>query len=83
MSFNVGVTPKQKGEIMINKVAERIVKPAEQQVVKASTYIEEKVAPNVSLESLYSSPFALIRSSAPASEAVRPAGVGEILHFFG
>ncbi len=83
MSFNIGVTLKQKGEIMINKVAERVVKPVEQQVVKASTYIEEKVAPKVSLESLYSSPFALIKVSTNPVEQVRPAGVGEILNFFG
>ncbi len=68
---------------MVNKVAERFVKPVEQQVVKASTYIEEKVAPKVSLDSIYSSPFALVKTSVPAAEAARPAGVGEILNFFG
>lgn len=83
MSFNVGVTLKQKGEIMINKVAERIVNPAEQQVVRASTYIEEKLVPKVSVESMYSSPFALVGATTPTKEVVRPAGVGEILHFFG
>lgn len=70
MSFNVFVTLKQKGEKMINKVAERVVKPVEQQVVKASTYIEEKVAPKASVESLYTSPFASTNVKDVVSENV-------------
>lgn len=83
MSFNSGVTLKQKGEKMINKVTESVVRPVEQQVVRASTYIEEKVVPKVSVESMYSSPFAAINIATPVKEAVCPAGVGGILHFFG
>lgn len=73
MSFNVFVTPKQKGEKMINKVSftgretmltQKVARPVEQQVIKASTYIEEVIprvfeeAPKASVESLYTSPFA-------------------------
>lgn len=83
MSFNVGVTPTEKEKNMNNKIGPQIVNALEPEVVKASTYIEEKVLPRASAESLYSSPYAVINIATPAKEAVCPAGVGDILHFFG
>jgi len=68
---------------MINKIFPKVTRPVEQQVVKASTYIEEKVAPKIaeapkkSIETLYSSPFA------PIGEGVKPDNAGEILFTFG
>lgn len=95
MSFNDSVTPEQKGEKMINKVSftgretlltENLVKPVEQQVVKASTYIAETVVPKSAeavetaeqaLSRMYASPYA------PTGEAVKPANAGEKLYIFG
>ncbi len=83
----------KKGENMINKVSftgretlltGNLAKPVEQQVIKASTYIEEKVAPKVAetseqaLSRIYSSPFAPIEQVAQTTQ-----DVGKILNFFG
>lgn len=80
MSFNVGVTPNRKGEKMINKVVSKAVEP---QVVRASTYIEEKVAPKVSKLPEYFSPCTPVETAVNLDKAVKPAGVGDVLHFFG
>lgn len=95
MSFNDSVAPEQKGEKMINKVSftgretlltEKLAKPVEQQVVRASTYIAETVMPKSAevvetaeqaLSRVYASPYA------PIGEAVKPATAGEKLFIFG
>lgn len=77
-------------ETMLTKnLAKNMAKSAEVKIVKASSYLGDvplakmpKVqTPKVSLESLYSSPFALV--DLPKATSNTDAVVGNNLHFFG